>query len=101
LDGSTCRRASSCCGFNIGRRTPAAQDGEWAKFIENYRDTLPQAAAAGRRQGALHRFRGQLDADRDPPPGNRPSARELFASWPSIYGLEPFLRRRLGQQRFL
>ena len=80
---------------NIGKWTPAARDSEWEKFRNAYQTVFPKplpTSAAGVRFIA---FENDWTPIAVPGPGYRPSVWDLINSWPSTYGLEPILRRKL------
>jgi hypothetical protein len=87
--------------FNVGRRTPVERDSEWAKFLESYRDIFPKPLPEEAAKGRFIAFEDDWTPVVVPGPGYRPSFWELIASWPSTYGLEPFLRQRLDQPQGL
>src|ERR1019366_6335043 len=87
--------------FNVGRRTPAQRDSEWAKFLESYGDIFPKPLPAEAAAARFIAFEDDWTPIVIPGPGYRPSLWELLASWPSTYGLEPLLRQRLDQRQTL
>ena len=82
--------------FNVGTLSAAKRQQEWATFCEAYRDIFPQPLPREAAKARFVAFQDDWTPVLIPPPGYRPSLWELFASWPSTYGLEPFLKQRLG-----
>jgi hypothetical protein len=81
--------------FNVGRRSPAQRDSEWAKFLENYRDIFPKQLPEKAAEARFIAFADDWTPIAIPGPGYRPSLWEVLQSWPGTYGLEPFLKQRL------
>jgi hypothetical protein len=82
--------------FNAGKFSAAERAAEWSKFRENYRDIFPKPLPDETAQARFVAFDDTWTPILIPGKGYRPSAWELIASWPSTYGLDPFLRKRLG-----
>jgi hypothetical protein len=82
--------------FNIGKRTQAERNGEWAQFRESYRDIFPKPLPEDAAKARFIAFEDDWTPVAIPGAGYRPSIWERVWSWPSTYGLEPVLKRRLG-----
>jgi hypothetical protein len=81
--------------FNVGRRSAAEREGEWAKFVESYGDIFPKPLPAAVAKARFIAFADDWTPVAIPPAGYRPSIREMIASFPSTYGLGPLLKQRL------
>ena len=81
--------------FSVARMSAAERQSEWTKFCENYRDIFPKPLPPEAADGRFIAFQDDWTPIVIPARGYRPSLWELFASWPSTYGLDPFLRQRL------
>jgi hypothetical protein len=82
--------------FNVARLSAAERAQEWAKFCEAYRDIFPQPLPRDAAKARFVAFQDDWTPVLIPSSGYRPSPWEMIASWPSTYGLEPFLKQRLG-----
>lgn len=80
---------------NIGSWKKSERDSEWRRFREAYRDVFPNELPADAATMRFIAFEDDWTPIPIPGPNYRPSLWEYIASWPSTYGLEPFLKKRL------
>jgi hypothetical protein len=80
---------------NIGNQRKARRDAEWAEFRRVYSDVFPKELPADAASTRFIAFEDDWTPIPIPGPRYRLTLWELIASWPSNYGLEPLLRKRL------